>query len=142
MLKNKKIFDPSVKNKVGLLKIIRYRHSVEQYNLQDLDVSRVEDFSYLFCDPIQDGDDSIGYGFEKQNWNIEGWDFTGAKNTEHMFDLSAIDCDLKGCKGFFNSNPFKKIFLNSNFSEHHLPTKTDKELTGWNYLRDRYLTSK
>lgn len=137
MLKNKTLLGVTkrVRDKNHLVEIIRYRLSVKQYNLQDLDISKVEDFSYLFSK-------YGGYGFSECKWEIGYWDFSSAKNTEHMFDLSAVDCDLKGCEGSFNSNPFKKIFLNSNFSKHHLPTKTDKELTGWNYLRDRYLTSK
>lgn len=141
MLKTKKVFNIkiSVRDKNHLLNIIRERLADKQYYLQDLDVSKVEDFSYLFCDPIPDGDDTIGYGFEKQNWNIEGWDFSSAKNTEHMFLYSQIDCNLENCIGSFNTSQFKDIFRCSKFSKEHLPAGTDKNLTGWKILRNKLL---
>lgn len=132
MLKNKKIFDPSVKNKDGLLKIIRYRLSVKQYNLQDLDISQVEDFSYLFSK-------YGGYGFSECKWEIGYWDFSSATNTEHMFLYSQIDCNLENCIGSFNTSQFKDIFRCSKFSKEHLPAGTDKNLTGWKILRNKLL---
>ena len=87
-----------------LKKLIEQRIEEQGPNcdLNDIDVSRIDDMSWLFCD-------------SKFNGDISGWDVSNVKDMSYMFYDSEFDGDISGwdvsgvknMSHMFNSTNFK-----------------------------------
>ena len=105
------------KTKDELKKIIKDRISKEGYecDLNDIDVSLIEDMSYLFC-------------WSKFTGNISKWDVSNVNNMEGMLYKSKFNQDISGWNVSNVKNMFS-MFAYSNFN---------KDISNWKISKDCY----
>ena len=112
------IYTPA--NKDDLIELIDEFISSEWYDLNDIDVSLIKDFSYLFhnLQSIQSIMDSWGDDEDKYFdflLDISGWNVSNGENFSHMFDgADFIDFESEGFKSWNVSNgkDFSYMFAN------------------------------
>lgn len=99
--KNYKMYNYYPKNKDELKDIIKEHYNKGIYNLNDIDVSEIDNFSGLF---FRDNDTELN-GFDISEWNVSnGRDFTSM-----FYGCQKFNCDLSKwnvSKGIFFNNIF------------------------------------
>lgn len=107
-------------NKEDLIELIDESISNEWYDLNDIDVSLIKDFSYLFYDldsvkNLEAAAESDDYFQVDFLLDISGWDVSNGENFSHMFDgADFIDFESEGFKNWNVSNgkDFSYMFAN------------------------------
>ena len=107
-------------NKDDLIEMIDEYINSEMYDLNEIDVSLIKDFSYLFhnLQSIQSIRDSWGDDEDKDfdfRLDISGWNVSNGEDFSHMFDgADFIDFESEGFKNWIVSNgkDFSYMFAN------------------------------
>ena len=159
-------YDLRPTNKRELQELINQRIKEQGHNcdLNDIDVSRVEDMSRLFCDSKFNGDISkwdvsnvkdMDSMFSRSDFNsdISKWDVSSVKYMDNMFsdtkfngDLSKWDTsNVEGMSGVFYNSKFNRdisdwdvssvVNMNSMFSR----SKFKGDLSKWNVSNVMYM---
>jgi len=117
----KNVYSYFPKTKDELIEIIADHYKNNTYDLNDIDVSQIEDFSDLFFD-----DENTG----NPKFDISRWDVSNSENFEWMFySCSNFNCDLSNWNVSKGIN-FKKMFYKcKNFNS---------DLSQWNVNNGEY----
>lgn len=110
--KNYKIYNYHPKNKDELLNVIKEHYDNDIYNLNDIDVSKITDFSELFV-----GDENTG----NKDFDVSEWNVSKCKDFSNMFKgCEKFNCDLSewdvSSGEDFSSMFYKCHEFNSNLS--------------------------